>query len=235
MDTGTRATLLERLRDGADALAWRDFFDRYWRTIYAFSKRCGGSDHTAEDVVQDVMLTLYERREVFRYDPALGRFRNWLFAVVRQKIALRRREQGREKRPIGGDDTDAGATPAASVEMPDVACEAAFEKALLLALLEAVRREVSPQTYQAFELTALHNLPGADVAEITGMTPNAVYLAHRRVLERLRELGASYREGGQLNDRVKEALEIYPSPATERSMTARIETSLGARRGGLHG
>jgi RNA polymerase sigma-70 factor (ECF subfamily) len=227
--------LLERLRDGANALAWRDFFDCYWRTIYTFSKRCGGSDQTAEDVVQDVMLTLYEKRQVFRYDPSLGRFRNWLFTVVKNKVALRRRQQGPEKRPTGGEESDKVLTLPGGEEMPDAACEALFERALLLALLEVVRREVSPQTYQAFELTALHKLPAAEAAEITGITRNAVYLAHKRVLERLRELGASYRDGGQLDDRVKEALELYPSPAAERSLTARIETSLGARRGILHG
>ena len=51
-----------------------------------------------------------------------------------------------------------------------------------------VRREIEEQTYQAFELFAVEELPAAEVAERLGITPNAVYGAKRRVMERLKEL-----------------------------------------------
>jgi hypothetical protein len=38
--------LLERLRDGADALAWEEFFAHYWTTIYNFARHRGCSDGT---------------------------------------------------------------------------------------------------------------------------------------------------------------------------------------------
>ena len=72
MNSNTRVTLLERLRDGSDALAWDEFFDRYWRLIFASAKRRGCSEHTAEEIVQDVMLAVFENKHVFRYDPAQG-------------------------------------------------------------------------------------------------------------------------------------------------------------------
>ena len=53
MTTSTRATLLERLRDGADALAWDEFFARYGSTIYGFARHRGCSPHTAEEIVQE--------------------------------------------------------------------------------------------------------------------------------------------------------------------------------------
>src|SRR4051812_21645460 len=47
----TRATLLERLREGQDALAWDDFVRIYWRPMFAFARKYGCCDATAEDVV----------------------------------------------------------------------------------------------------------------------------------------------------------------------------------------
>jgi RNA polymerase sigma factor (sigma-70 family) len=229
-DSRTRPTLLERLRDADDAAAWQDFYDRYWRAMYAFAKRCGCHDQTAEEVVQDAMVGVFHNRGVFRYDPGRGRFRNWLFTLVRQKLALHhRRRQGRA-RPAG----DPLAEPLAPTDAasPEAAWEEVFEGNLLLALLEAVRREVGPETYQAFELTALHDVSPARAARLTGMTRNAVYLARKRVLARLRELGAPYRERGALDERVKRVLSLCPRAAAERTLTTRVQTSLAARGAG---
>ena len=77
MTSCTRATLLERIGDGADALAWDEFFARYWPTIYGFARHRGCAEHTAEEIVQDVMLKVFQQRDVYQYDPARGRFRDW--------------------------------------------------------------------------------------------------------------------------------------------------------------
>lgn len=233
MDTGTRASLLDRLRDGSDALAWREFFDRYWRGLYAFAKRRGASDHTAQDVVQEVMLTVFRQRHVFRYDPARGRFRNWLCTVASNALAAARRRQhgqGQEALGLEGGSEDPKLAVSGG-EAPDAVWQDAFEKTLLVALLDVVRSEVEPATYQAFELTALHGLRGGETAKLTGLTRNAVYLARKRVLDRLRELGGTYREDGHLSRRVKEALELWPGPGIERGMTSRIETAMTATGG----
>lgn len=228
MDTGTRASLLDRLKDGADALTWREFFDRYWRVLYAFARRRGASDHTAQDVVQEVMLTVFRQRHVFRYDPARGRFRDWLCAVARNALAaVRRNPQGRRALTLSDDLKDSA--PAAPAEdAPDAMWQETFERTLVVALLDVVRSEVEPRTYQAFELTALHGLRAAEAARLTGLTRNAVYLARRRVLQRLRELGGPYRDDGHLGREVKAALELSPGPEIERGMTTRVETAMTA-------
>jgi RNA polymerase sigma-70 factor (ECF subfamily) len=229
MNSRTRATLLERLRDGADPLVWDEFFQRYWRMIYGLARHRGCSDHTAEEIVQDVMLAVFEKRDVFRYDPGRGRFRDWLGSVVRNKVAEHRRRPAERVRAQGGGVDDGLSEKEDSDAQPDETWEAAFEEALLAVLLDVVRREMNPQTYQAFELAALGELPGAEVARLTGMTRNAVYLARRKVLRRLKELGAPYRDNGQLHRRVARALRARPSAFVERSVTTRIERTMRSR------
>lgn len=229
MSERTQVTLLNRLRDGADPLAWDEFFGRYWRLIFAFARHRGCSDHTAEEVVQEVMLRVFEQKDVFRYDPQRGRFRDWLGAVVRNKVAEYRRRPSERVRGRGGDSDAGSAEPQADGARPEAAWEAAFEENLLTILLDVVRSEVNPRDYLAFELLALHELPGAEVARITGLTRNAAYKARRRVFQRLGELGQTYRDDGQLGDRVKQALRLRPGAVVERSLTTRLEKTMRSR------
>ncbi len=229
MVTSTRATLLERLRDGANALAWDEFFGHYWPTIFGFARHRGCSEHTAEEVVQEVMLAVFQHRDVYQYDPARGRFRDWLGAVVRNKVAEHRRRPANRLRAAGGDAESDALDPADDQQTPDAAWEAAFERSLLLALLDAVRRESSARIYLAFELVTLEGLSGGEAGRLTGLSRNAVYKANKRVLQRLTELGVSYREEGRLVDRIKEAMEHRPPAAIERSLTMRVQQTMCSR------
>ena len=229
MVTSTRATLLERLRDGVNALAWDEFFGYYWPTIYGFARHRGCSEHTAEEIVQDVMLAVFQHRDVYQYDPARGRFRDWLGAVVRNKVAEHRRRPANRLRAAGGNSDNHVLDQAANQQGPDTAWEAAFESSLLLALLDAVRRESSARVYLAFELFALEGLSGGEAGRLTGLSRNAVYKANKRVIERLTDLGAPYREEGRLAEQIKQALEQRPSATVERSVTVRIQQSMHSR------
>jgi RNA polymerase sigma factor (sigma-70 family) len=229
LNSKTQATLLARLQDGTDALVWDEFFQRYWRLIYAYAKRCNCSDHTAEEVVQDVMLKVFEQKDFFHYDPARGRFRDWLATVVRNKAAELRRRPAERVRAKGGNLEFDGIVPWSNDAEPDDVWENAFEQALLLVLLDVVRREMSPRAYLAFELFTLHEIPGAAVAKQTGLARNGVYRACKRALQRLKELGAEYREDGQLSECIKQALRSQPKEAVEQTVATRIEKSMQSR------
>jgi RNA polymerase sigma-70 factor (ECF subfamily) len=227
MSSTTQATLLERLRDGGAVMAWDEFFQRYWRLIYGAARRRGCGEHTAEEIVQEVMLTIFRKRDVFRYDPNLGRFRDWLRTVVGNAVAEYRRAPAQRIRGHGGLEEPLPELPAD--DPADQHWDKAFEESLLAALLEVVRREVTPETYQAFELTTLEELSGSQVARLTGLSRNAVYLARRRVLHRLRELGADYREGRPLDERVRRALQSLDEISVERSLTDRVAHTMQQR------
>ncbi|NLS94984.1 MAG: sigma-70 family RNA polymerase sigma factor [Planctomycetaceae bacterium] len=229
MATSTRATLLERLRDGANALAWEEFFGHYWPLVYGFARRRGCSEHTAEEIVQDVMLAVFQHRDVYQYDPGRGRFRDWLGTVVRNKVAEHRRKPANRLHGAGGDSERGAVEEPAGEEDADEAWEAIFEQGLLLALLDVVRRESSARAYLAFELVTFEGLSGKEAGRLTGLSRNAVYKASRRILDRLVDLGAPYREEGRLVDRIKQALEARPSAAVRRSVTTRVQQTMGGR------
>jgi RNA polymerase sigma-70 factor (ECF subfamily) len=229
METSTRATLLEGLRDGANTLAWDEFFGHYWPTIYGLARYRGCSEHTAEEIVQDVMLAVFQHRDVYQYDPTRGRFRDWLGTVVRNKVAEHRRRPADRLRGIGGESDHRLTDQAAEEQSPDAAWEAVFESGLLLTLLDLVRRESNARVYLAFELVTLEGLSGAEAGRLTGLSRNAVYKANQRVLQRLIDLGAPYREEGRLAERIKEALEHRPSPAVECSVATRIQQTMSRR------
>jgi RNA polymerase sigma-70 factor (ECF subfamily) len=219
--TPTRASVLERLHDGSDPMAWNDFFERYGPLVFSIARRRGCSGYTAEEIVQDVMLAVFERKAVFRHDPSRGRFRDWLGGVVRRKVALRRRAPDDRCRGRGGDSGE-WPEPAASGDGAGSAWEAAFKQAMLAFLLDVVRREMSPRTYQAFEVLALGQCSGAEAARITGLTRNAVYQARQRVLRRLRQLGAAS-DRGPPDEAIRAALGWRGEASAERSPPPRIE------------
>lgn len=228
MHSPTQATLLERLREAADPLAWEEFYARYWRLIFTTARRRGCSDHTAEEIVQDAMLAVFKGRDAFRYDPERGRFRDWLGTVVRNAVAARRRSPTERIRPLA----DAAALDAVAdaADEPDAIWERDFELATLASLLDVVRHEVAPATFQAFELAVLHEMPGAAVARVTGLSRNAVYLARRRVLARLAELGAASKPGAGLEGRLRAAAQDPPRQAVERALSLQVEQTLLAAR-----
>lgn len=230
MSSTTSITLLNELRDGSAPMAWEEFFERYWRSIYAWARRRGCSEQTSEDIVQDVMLSVFHSRDIFQYDETRGRFRDWLSAVVRNAIALRRRRPDGRIRPSGGDDDgllDAHTDEA--TEAPDAVWETTFDRSMLAAMLEVVRLETPARVYLAFELTTLSGLSGKAAARATGLTRAAVYHAKAAVLKRLKQLGAPYATRGQLAEQVRLALEEEPAPAVQRKLSVRTMATMRSR------
>jgi RNA polymerase sigma-70 factor (ECF subfamily) len=190
----TRASLLLRLRDRRDAAAWDEFVDRYAPLVYGYLRKQGLQDADAADLSQDVLAAVAGAVGRLEYDPAKGAFRNWLFTVVRRKLANWRAARGDWLRGSGDTDAHQLLEEAPAPEGGEAEWQAEWERQVFTWACMLVRGEVSDTTWQAFWRTAFDGQPGKQVAADLDMTLTAVYRARSRVLARIKELVRSAQE-----------------------------------------
>jgi RNA polymerase sigma factor (sigma-70 family) len=181
----TRASLLVRLRDPADAAAWAEFVRVYGPAVYAFAAARGFQPADAADLTQDVFRQVAGAVGRFAPRAADGSFRGWLFTIVRRECGRERRKQARRPEPLAAD------VPARA-EAAD--WDAAVRAQWLSVALDELKDQVSDSTWRAFHLTAVEGRSGDEAAAELGITRASVYLARGRMLARLRELVAKYAE-----------------------------------------
>jgi RNA polymerase sigma-70 factor (ECF subfamily) len=185
--SGTRVSLLARLReDPADQSAWQVFVERYGPTLKAWCRHWKLQESDAEDVTQQVLLKLAVKLRHFVYDPERS-FRAWLKTIARHAWSDFVAEQQRVV--TGSGDSQLLAVLHTQPARADLESrlEAAFDLELLEIASERVRDRVKPTTWEAFRLTALEGLSGAEAAGRLGMQVAAVFMAKRNVQKLLQE------------------------------------------------
>jgi len=185
-DSDTSLTLLERLQENpGDPEAWSLFVERYQPRIRLWCLNWGMQDSDADDVAQEVLAKRFVALRKFRYDPARS-FRVWLKTVTQHALsdflAARRKDPGHDAGPV---DTIADSAEAQSDLERQI--EDAFDAELLELAMHRVKKRVKPGTWDAFELTAIAGLSGADAAKKLQIPVAHVFVAKNRVQKMLQE------------------------------------------------
>ncbi len=185
MESQTSITLLTKLRQvPADQAAWATFTERYGRKIYAWCRQWGLQEADAEDVTQTVLLKLAEKMQTFQYDQGRS-FRAWLKTVTRH--AWSDYWSGRKAVAAGGSQAVELLHTVEAREDLVRRLDEEFDRELLDEAAERVRQRVTPRTWQAFELTAVQGLSGAEAAAALGMKVATVFVARSKVQKMLQE------------------------------------------------
>ncbi len=192
-DSRTSPTLLGRLRrTPTDQTAWEQFVRSYGPKIYGWCRRWKLQDADAHDVTQMVLVRLAARIRDFEYDPTRS-FRAWLMTISHHAwsdfLAAR-------KNQVGSGDSRVGEILESLQARDDLVAqlEKAYDLELIDEAMRRVRVRVQPQTWQAYQLTAVDGLSGAEAAERLKMKVTSVFKAKSNV-QKLVQDEVRYLEG----------------------------------------
>src|SRR4030095_3133885 len=188
----TRKSLITLLKNWRDDGSWQEFFDTYWKLIYCFARKSELTDAEAQDVVQEVMISVAKRMPKFKYDPKIGSFKAYLFKLTRWRIVDQVRKRGAQvSLPSRRTDTSSDWSEVPEVDRASGGFEALWNKEWKENLLKAaearVRFRMDPAKDTSFHSYVVREVPAEKVAEQFGVSVNQVYLAKNRISELIME------------------------------------------------
>ncbi len=180
----TRQSLIERIQsENTTASSWEDFAESYRRFIYVALRNSGLNHHDCEEVVQRVIIKVWEKIARFKYNPGRGKFRYWLYRVSRNEmIDFIRSQEAYHKR--NSELIKLNEEMEESEMRKKVDSE--WKNYIANMALENIRGEFKSHTIDSFLLIS-NGMSNEAVAEKLGMSLNSVYLSKRRVMDRLKE------------------------------------------------
>ena len=160
---------LLRLMASGDEAAFTTLYRRRHPAIYRFALQMSGSTSLAEEVTQEVFLTLLTERRT--YEGTKGPLAAYLYGIARRQV-WRRLAQRRMQLPIPGSDEEDARVPESLIAHSEVERDLARDEALgwlrraVLALPAGYREVVV--------LCDLHELSYADAARVLGCAVGTV-------------------------------------------------------------
>jgi RNA polymerase sigma-70 factor (ECF subfamily) len=210
--------VVRRMAAGSEA-ALETLYDRYAASIFGSVYRLTSDRGTAEEVVQETFLALWNRAETF--DPAAGSLAAWLHAIARNRTIDRLRAAGRRptvvalssaaapdedatqalERLVADGSTVGGARPSPG---PEQAFEAAGVQDAIGTAIAAMPEDERTVILLAYQ----EELSQSEIAARLGWPLGTVKTRTRRALLRLRQaLGTEFGPGA--------GLDVVPVPAGE--------------------
>jgi RNA polymerase sigma factor (sigma-70 family) len=184
-DASGDADVLRRIRAG-DAAAVDDLYQRFRRPALALARRILADDALAEDVLQEVFLSVW--RDPAAYDRGRGSVASWLLAVVHHKaVDAVRREESQRRRQARAEAELALDEPVAGREVD----EEAWTRVIAGRVRTALDGLPTPQR-EALTLAYFGGYTQREVAALTGAPLGTVKTRMLAGMRRLKqELGDS--------------------------------------------
>lgn len=175
----TDSELLERLRQG-DTLAFDTIFRTWYGPLVGTAERMLRDRAVAEELVQDVMLELWRRRETLSSD---GSAQAYLFQATRNRVLNHLRHLRIEQRSEPEVRGESSATPQADSALVQEELDVAVQRAV---------QSLPDRCREVFELSRVHGLKYAEIARTLGISVKTVEAQMGKALRTLRERLAAW-------------------------------------------
>jgi RNA polymerase sigma-70 factor (ECF subfamily) len=185
----TNPSLVLRLKNRQDWRAWDQFDKLYRPMLRRVALRRGLQDSDAEEVVQDVMMTVLQSIQEYQSNGNVGAFRCWLQTIANRK-AINRMLRDQKHRGSGRTEVheQLGAAPDRAENALAQELTLEFRRQLFHVASQSVQRRCDPLTWAAFWKTAIELRDPEEVARELGMKLGSVYVARSRIQSRIRDL-----------------------------------------------
>ena len=186
-DYQTRVSLLAKLHDRYDESAWQEFILNYKPYIYVVIHRMGVNTNDTDDLVQGVLLKLWDKLPSFVYDNQ-GRFRSYVAMITKNHvldfIRSRKAEIARydkKKQEIMHDDLK-------QIQVPEVdeIVEKEWELFIANLALNNIRESFKKQAIEVFE-QLLAGKSAQEIANEFNLKKNTVHQMGLRVKKKMIE------------------------------------------------
>lgn len=181
MDT-TRPSLIVRIKDANDSLAWNEFYSLYAPLLYRYARERGLRHEDAEEIRDGCLESIVRRIREFQYDRERGRFRSWLRTLVVNRVI----DSLRKRREVFADSRELNQLEGC-IGTPEEHWDEQRKLQYLKYCVERVQERVQTQTFSAFFLLSEEECTVTEVCKRLSMTATQVYKAKSRVLELIRE------------------------------------------------
>jgi RNA polymerase sigma-70 factor (ECF subfamily) len=183
---------LSRNQHWDDQKSWEDFYQIYQPLIFGAAIAAGLTESEAEDVVSETTIAVAKEIGNFEYHPEKSTFKTWLHGIARHKVADQYRKRlgkGRVLEPISAGHEDSAATSAildSASQVLDEIWDQEWERTLLDAAKERVKRKVRPAQFQIYDYHVLQEHSVRETTRALGVSRATVYLAKHRVGRQMR-------------------------------------------------
>ena len=156
------------LRPAPTVPSFEEIYDTYVDFVYRSVRRLGVSGAAAEDVTQDVFITIHRRLSSFEGRSTL---RTWIFGVVTGVVRNHRRRSAKHRPMDGEPETHLERAEAPAANNPD----RRVERREAVRTLHAILDQMDEDKRELFVLAELEQVPAAEIAELSGTKLFTVY------------------------------------------------------------
>jgi RNA polymerase sigma factor (sigma-70 family) len=183
----TRFTLIQKLQDSQDELAWEEFVRLYRGYIFAIARNMNLAPSDCDDICQTVLVKVWKKIGDFSHDGHPGRFRGWLTTVTRNSVLHLIDKRKRAMTKLDNARQIEERSYLSAITLPEVEQIGEREWAVHVSNLAWKNIEGSlTDTMKAVFQLSLDGLSRTEIAEQLDLPANTVSVYKGRVVSRMR-------------------------------------------------